>query len=283
MAWRDIQLLWRWYTSSVKQLCIRIHVRVKILYIQRVIFVWWKFSHFSYSTKMNFFDSTSFSWAVQILNGQFIRKFAPTKITRYTFTMFLSLHFSLLSCTCTPAWLCIIVHVGGWTSLVWLPSPTPPECSGKTILEVPTLFWTPPSTHYQYDNIYHNHIPVRTLHYYRLSWLKLLLMYLYSLLLSPFLTHSSRLSPLSTPQSPPPCFCVLSLYCNNYVHACIQDYWLSVLHKRLVGVNVLNVSGALDHGRHVRVYAHCARQPWVTTCTVLVGVLFGDLADFTEI
>ena len=42
---------------------------------------------------------------------------------------------------------------------------------------------------------------------------------------------------------------------------CTQDFWLSVLYKRLVGVKVLDVDGSLDYGRNVRVYAHCAKSP----------------------
>ncbi|XP_002170740.3 heparanase [Hydra vulgaris] len=35
------------------------------------------------------------------------------------------------------------------------------------------------------------------------------------------------------------------------------DYWSSLLYKRLVGQKVLNLTGFLEHGRDIRMYAHC--------------------------
>ena len=40
----------------------------------------------------------------------------------------------------------------------------------------------------------------------------------------------------------------------------LSDYWVSVLHKRLVGQRVLAVEGGLNLGRRTRVYAHCTRS-----------------------
>ena len=51
------------------------------------------------------------------------------------------------------------------------------------------------------------------------------------------------------------------LYNHNGFLTLIKDYWLSVLYKRLVGTKVIFVKGSLEHGRQLRVYAHCAKSP----------------------
>ena len=38
------------------------------------------------------------------------------------------------------------------------------------------------------------------------------------------------------------------------------DYWSSLLYKQLIGRTVLNVTGFLQHGRQVRIYAHCVNR-----------------------
>ena len=38
------------------------------------------------------------------------------------------------------------------------------------------------------------------------------------------------------------------------------DYWVSLVHKKIMGTRVLDISGALTYGRKMRVYAHCVRE-----------------------
>ena len=40
----------------------------------------------------------------------------------------------------------------------------------------------------------------------------------------------------------------------------LPDYWASVLHKRLMGTVVLDVSGSLQMGRSVRTWASCTHK-----------------------
>ena len=39
----------------------------------------------------------------------------------------------------------------------------------------------------------------------------------------------------------------------------LQDYWLSVIHKRLFGKKVLGIDRGNDSSEMVRVFAHCTK------------------------
>ena len=58
------------------------------------------------------------------------------------------------------------------------------------------------------------------------------------------------------------------------------DYWVSVLYKQIVGNEVLDVTGRLQYGRKMRVYAHCVKKSF-TLVPGKVVLIFLNL-DSTE-
>jgi len=53
----------------------------------------------------------------------------------------------------------------------------------------------------------------------------------------------------------------------------VPDYWVALLHKRLMGTAVLNVSLAAEEGAsRLRAYAHCARAPTGRVTLTLINL-----------
>jgi hypothetical protein len=60
--------------------------------------------------------------------------------------------------------------------------------------------------------------------------------------------------------------------CHEIIVALTQDYWVSVLHKALVGKVVLDVKQSHNNNTHIHVYCHCTNHH--------TAGLFGDRVSY---
>ena len=62
------------------------------------------------------------------------------------------------------------------------------------------------------------------------------------------------------------------------------DYWVSVVYKQIVGTKVLDVTGRLQYGRKMRVYAHCMKKSFVQVHGKVVLIFLNlDSTEFVHL